>query len=532
MVNDLIPVFGEPFLRYVLAYDGEALTADGLDDRQRVVVDKLRERAFGAAPGEDQFDQFSRLASLGQWIEDARTSLPNVLRVYCGGGLPPCPQTDEPILEALQELARDAWPTLLLPPPKQGVPTFWSSMPLVTLSHPAAISAARAFLADDALRRLFPHAPSPANADKAALLALSSYWINGLGGGMMHHELLPLTGILVTGARLWGLVENGEDTWQSLLDSLPEMLAATRQLALGETVEVPRLVGFRGPSTDGETIVDLPSGTLCAPRRIDKEFLLSNVEDVSLVSISRYPLRLVGVQPRQEGDEMPDLAASWKSLQDDQSRSEREADLTRLAVLLASEEGQAWGLTEIASLVVDPTAAGGAAWGGTHERRGLIPGGRIDLDVAKRIKDWRATLQRKFPASLDIAMRRSLSAAGYRGDPLDGFVDAVIAWENCFGTRQETSFRVTGGIAALLEPSSRHRVECQKKLRKMYDKRSEVVHGVAHLSASEAIALRDEAVQIAIRCLRSLLIDRPDLLDLKSELRSTELMLGGASSTD
>ncbi len=522
MVNDLIPVYGERFLRYVLAFDGEEFSGDSLDKKRLEVAQSLREHAFSSLS--DELGHCSHLASLNQWVECAQTSYLNALRLHCGGELPALREQNDSVLVSLQRVARDAWPGLLLRAPREGPSTFWNAMPLVAFDHPAGILAARAFLADEALGKLYPHGPDPESADRADLLSLSSWWVTGLGG-MAHHELLPLIGLLVTGARLWGLVEHGADTWENLLDALPEALAATRRLALGETVEVPYLIGFRGASVDPELILDLSTGTLRAPRPVDCDFLLPGAKEVSLVTMSRYPLRLLGVRPKKNDDEIPDFSAAWSEFSEERARIERDIDLIRLAVLLASDEDQAWGLNQIASLVVDPTAAGGSAWGRPYEHDSRSA--TIDAEGSERIRSWHSTVERLMPDSLDISMRRALSAAGHRGDATDGFIDAIVAWENCFGTRQETSFRVTGGIAALLQPSpGQNRVALQKRLKKLYSKRSDIVHGSDYPSPTDAVTYRDEAIQVAIQCLRGLLEDRPDLLECESAVRGTELMLG------
>ena len=104
-------------------------------------------------------------------------------------------------------------------------------------------------------------------------------------------------------------------------------------------------------------------------------------------------------------------------------------------------------------------------------------------------------------------------------------VDAVVAWENCFGTKTETNFRVTGAIACLLERSTEGRLERVRRLKEIYTARSNIVHGSVHLDGREAEAFRDEAVEVAIECLRRLYGKRSDLLPLEPAVRSTKLML-------
>jgi hypothetical protein len=87
VINDLIPIYGEAFLRYVLAVDDTPLGGSALDNHQREIAEALRNLAFSLGSNDAQFDQYSRLASLGQWHQDRQTSLPNTFRLHCGG---PC----------------------------------------------------------------------------------------------------------------------------------------------------------------------------------------------------------------------------------------------------------------------------------------------------------------------------------------------------------------------------------------------------------------------------------------------------------
>jgi hypothetical protein len=527
MINDLIPIYGEAFLRYVLAVEDAPFDGFSLNDDQREITEVLRNLAFGFAPDKAQFDQYSRLSSLGQWHQDELTSLPNTFRLHCGGALPVLSGSDDPLIAALEIIARDAWPSLLIPVPKEGAPTFWSSIPLVALDHPQTTVAANAFLADEDLHRLYPHAPTDTEIDRDRALGLSSYWLTGLGG-MAHHELLPLIGLLITNARLWGLVERGEDNFEALIKALPKVVTAVRSLASGETADVPYLAGFRGVELDSDVEIELSSGLLRSPREIDRSFLLPQADDVTAVLIGSYPLRLRGIEPKLSDGEIPDFSQHWRDLKSDQLRSERVLDLVRLSVLVASPPGDAWGLSQISSLIVDPTAAGGSPRRVSYEENSRSA--KIDCAGAKRVASWWPRLRDELPGSLEIAMRRALSAAARRVDPVDGFVDSVIAWENCFGTEQETTFRVTGALAALLEPDAlEKRLSLLKQLKDLYGKRSRVVHGAIHLSSEEAYTLRDDTLQIAIRCLRDLFNTRPELLEMDSAQRSTKLMLGQMS---
>ena len=54
-----------------------------------------------------------------------------------------------------------------------------------------------------------------------------------------------------------------------------------------------------------------------------------------------------------------------------------------------------------------------------------------------------STINATDDSKIRIAIRRVLSAINERMNPVDGFVDVIIAWENLFGGNAELSFRIS-----------------------------------------------------------------------------------------
>jgi hypothetical protein len=141
------------------------------------------------------------------------------------------------------------------------------------------------------------------------------------------------------------------------------------------------------------------------------------------------------------------------------------------------------------------------------------------------IESWILKTQ-NHPRAMDIAMRRLLSAATSRSDPLDGLIDAVLAWENMFSGAPETILRVCGAMSYLLEPINYQiRQQLFDELKKLYASRSSLVHGSSEPDIREAGLMRDRAVDIGLQCMARL-YDYPDLLDLKSTVRGRNILLG------
>jgi hypothetical protein len=134
---------------------------------------------------------------------------------------------------------------------------------------------------------------------------------------------------------------------------------------------------------------------------------------------------------------------------------------------------------------------------------------------------------------MDISVRRVLSAAHSRTVATDRLVDAVIAWENLFGTSEgEPRLRVTAAMAWLLGSDSSSRHELQVTLKSLYDDRSKIVHGAKF--DERAMSTRGgEALEFALRSLEALFRDRPDLLVLRDgAARSLALILDAPGTDD
>ena len=76
----------------------------------------------------------------------------------------------------------------------------------------------------------------------------------------------------------------------------------------------------------------------------------------------------------------------------------------------------------------------------------------VDLaDVMDELENWTRVVEHQHSPSIDLAAKRLVSAIGRRTDRTDALIDAVIVWESLVGTSSETSFRVNGALAKMIE---------------------------------------------------------------------------------
>jgi hypothetical protein len=155
----------------------------------------------------------------------------------------------------------------------------------------------------------------------------------------------------------------------------------------------------------------------------------------------------------------------------------------------------------------------------------------INESHAREVTRWCTIVEERLTDRLLVTAHR-LPSACYRTDMADALIDALIVWENLVGGSNDTTHRVTGGMAALVEPDSRLVKARQTELEDVYEARSAIVHGQANPSSLRPrpgdplpIATHLEtAIRTAVRGLRALLTDHQDLIPMRSSKRSDRLL--------
>ncbi len=140
------------------------------------------------------------------------------------------------------------------------------------------------------------------------------------------------------------------------------------------------------------------------------------------------------------------------------------------------------------------------------------------------IADWSATLAERHVPSLDIAVRRVVSATSHRLDPADRLIDAAIAWESLFGARPETAFRLCAATTKFVDTNPARRAAHLKRLLKLYSLRSDIAHG-ADQDATSIGQGADAVVKLVLQCLAALYKDDSGLRGMKSSDRANALIL-------
>ncbi|MBB3698177.1 hypothetical protein KMW28_17525 [Flammeovirga yaeyamensis] len=153
---------------------------------------------------------------------------------------------------------------------------------------------------------------------------------------------------------------------------------------------------------------------------------------------------------------------------------------------------------------------------------------RVKSEDIPKIIEWFDLFYNNDIKSLEITLKRLESAIFANKTPEDSIVDAFIAWESMFSGRGDTTIKVTGSIAKFLKNDFTERENLYKELKKLYNLRSEIVHGKPkkskELEKENIRFVRKRIISIGIECLSKLLKDE-DLLKLDPEKRVNKVLL-------
>ncbi|MEV6240420.1 hypothetical protein [Lentzea sp. NPDC051838] len=525
MDNYLTETYGRPFLDYVLATSNHGHIND-LTDGQKATL-KLLHNVAEAVDTEDGKDlrRVHIIHRISGYLPEHNCSVAALLRMQSGGEIPE-PHHGDPLVDCMWRLARDAWPSFLIPQ-DENWPAFFGAMGALTFTHPAGNEAWNRILQDDSLKKLFPeYSDDPDSRGEVTEIQSSVLTSAGRGGTF---QLVSLPDLILSHARMRQLIQN-ELSFESFLSAVAAIIADWRRLAIGRQARTPVLVGFAGITLERE--VNLPQGRL--RKRSEADRLLFGRQpglgrEVSVVLETTHAFKILKVAPAKEMLSNNGMTNIWKGLESkfEESRKQldHDIDMVRFSVLMASEPTSPMAMAVVSRAMLDMTQHGSSF--GTHAVS-FAPYGDVHIDSARaeKIEHWAREVKDKHPGKLTLGARRLVSAVSTRTDPLDGLIDAIICWENMVGTDMETSFRVCGALACLLEPESgEERTKRFKELKSLYDTRSKLVHGSREPSYIEAQEYRSQAVGYALRAMQQL-YRFPDLLsEPESAVRGTKILL-------
>jgi hypothetical protein len=531
----LVEALGIPFLAFVLNESADAVAARLESrtplsaDHDAVLVELVR--ALGQIPRTDPFSLRFSLAALGEHDLNLGASWATWAYTQTGGVLD-VPEASDDLTASLMTMLRDTYPLFLLPRSDEafGLRTAEIAGPL--FRHPGREQFEREVMLDPSLSQLFPE------DDEMSGRHGTIHRSTGSGGDI---QLAMFASSVLQNGWEFASLACPSPTMRQHAEGVVEVLTLARDAIDGKPVAIPAIVGVAGLRLAGRTRLDLPWGHLRVSTPSDERRIPPGL--AGKLTTSTPDGRQVEID--YAGDLVMELAVPYRVAIGKSSADnawpvpltsadlvERHLETLRLSLLLSWDSGEprpvvvgTW------RSFVDPLRdGGGMAWSDPRRLPSFVPT-ELSESRADKWQEWTERVHCGRIPAIDIAIRRTLAAAAERADPTDGFVDAVIAWENLFGASEgEQTLRISAALAWLTGDSATARATIRKKVADLYRVRSKVVHGATALEPQKAYEHRTEALDIAIRALRVLLKDRPELLSdcSTSGERSVRLLLDSA----
>ncbi|MFC9253571.1 hypothetical protein [Amycolatopsis thailandensis] len=390
-----------------------------------------------------------------------------------------------------------------------------------THNHPARLDFCREILKDSSLKLLFPDQDPRHIDDETRLYEMTSFLQFSNGSGRSF-QLAGLAEHILRSAYSRLLFDSTEA--KPFSSHVDDVLQDVRTMAKGEPAAIPAIVRL--------SEIELPEGeeirfedAVLSPLSDAHRRLPSNQPSASAILTTTAQTRLLEIRKWETFE---------RNLHDDHKKYERQyeewfrdfrdsVDLIRFAIICASTSDSYLAPKQVSATFLDPFSPMPSSSESAMQfsmRRETVQSHQVE-----EIENWYKRLKAE-PHTLKIAMRRILAATSERIDPVDGFIDAVMAWENMFSGTPETSLRVCGAISKLLEPSDIDRRRTLfAELKRLYRLRSNLVHGAdTEPSMREMLVHRDRAIEIALNSMREI-YNHQGFPGEKSATRSDSILL-------
>ncbi|MFF7183717.1 hypothetical protein ACFZAR_00470 [Streptomyces sp. NPDC008222] len=539
--TDVLPwvesAVGNELLGYILDCTPESLSSlmSGdleLSQKQAEVV-----QAFGAFKasvssnlGDDSTQQAVRVWAT-QTDDEGKTIARN-LRTHVRGE-DDIPAGRDGLERALTLLALDSYPVFLLPPEELDFP-----LPMMEkvsfrvasfiLRHPQAKVFTEAAMQDATFKRIFTESNEHAGYTTFVLRN------TGSGGGL---QLSLIADMILRAA--WRRAQHGVTSPGSFVEEALRQLGIVRDALAGKPQTVVAKIGLAGVLLPVGAQLELDGALVRPVTETEREMAPASLKgalnstdgsgntatinyDGDLVLEYSYPYKVRTHKGEWDG------AGSWPEDMLPPESLENTVMRLRFSLLMAVRRDFRAQLAPTWRTFDEPLSQGvSMSWSDPRQNTSLFATQLSDTELTAW-GEWYKRLSAQHFKRVELALSRTLRAAAERRDPSDVLIDAVIAWENLFGTKDgEPTFRITMCLARLIESSPADRLELKRELGKIYTLRSNVVHGSAALKASDYPRCQ-KALEVAIEAIRILATERVDILALPTGAdRSAALLLEG-----
>lgn len=527
LVNQLRNVLGADLLAFTLNIDVADLEQLAPNSLQSQALEKL-------APAIEVLSrqaEFERAANIVQMLctynEELDTSWATYLHYFCRAtNMPDFSDVRDVTERNLMKIARDIFPVFLSPKDQFGTP----NTTIASYMHPASNEFRLSLTkAGNPIRKLFsgiqPYSYYKYHTEELKSINANIMLSNGQSGTIPLYMILD--GILSSSSYV---PSPNNDEVVMYAQGTRSVYRDIKRLANGRVVDIRTLVGLGNVelSSDIESI-RMKNILIKRPSPVDIYSVFGDETNGMTVAVEIYKkTKILDVYEFTQQDS-PQTSARYERYSDVISKhftqQQRDIDSVRLAMLLASNDEEFIAPSFVFTTQFNPLGPGRNSTLNPYKWPiAQFPVQTIHADQARLMQDWFVRLS-DTPKTLDVSIKRLLSAVTERRDAADAFIDAVMVWENLFGAKQETTLRIKGAMSLLLEPkNSAKRKIIMKSISELYDKRSRLVHGSPYVDLANIQEDRTISIYYALESFKKVLTRKSLLMAQDSESRGQIIM--------
>lgn len=510
-IPDFIKAFKKDFFCYILNIDyinAERLLKDKveLSKEQSNVLDEVIEKC--RSHRELFFDQhdpnFMFYFTLRLGFINNERHIFNIWRDKSGGCFPRIKE-DDSLIYSIQKLGIDAYPAYLI-----NEESFGHMICKVHISrdHKLAKQVREEILKDNKLRILFK-----IQDNNEPLCSFVSS--NGLLTTISIDDFID--NILLNSYYL--MLFNGKNQIDDYLNQITFNIRLLRILAEKKIVKVPVFTGYSNISFPSNVIIDTELGQIesfydSLKLIIPKSIFLHEFDKKKYSIVHKCLQNYSIILPSKEKNNY-----TWpKELKENRFILDKIDEDLKLAISLTLTKHQVISLEKSWVFNYDPLFPSSIHpfKSDSIKESKIHSCAHSDTD---KIKYWINKIYELDDTKIRIAIRKTLSSMYLRQNPVDAFIDGIIAWENLFGGKSKKSHEIATEIAYLLEREKAKRKEMISKLKYHYRMRNKVVHGIKEIENEEATMLRNYVIKLILRCFTELYENNSLLVDSAGKSR-------------
>lgn len=513
-------ILGERFIEYIFPVDDDGNVAlDQEDQRIDFALHQFIQAFINGLSFSLKDPSCLPYAQYYSQINHGGIPVAETYRRLFGGSSYLLPKTQDSLEIFLRKRLLSFYPSTLIKPQQQQVPYFGLIALSFTTEHESYKQYTELFYSDPVIRAFLSQHGIDPDDSKMRQQAYAIFNVPAQFNFFPH--IIEKATLINTVYSAW--LKKDNPSYIDVAAELPHSLNIIRTVLRDKRCQIPTILVFAGIQAKALNYAQIDNGTFRDPNQFEKNYLLP--VDLNNVAIfeTQCPLYTIQISSQSTRDDASCLDGMTKALMNDPTTQNlwKTAEKIRLAILLASEG--AMNPVYCGSYISSPVCLCSPS----ISSPGLTNQGNSEENFVintEQFQYWYELLEKVYLP--EISIERFLRAFSERSIIEDSVIDLFIAVECIFGTKTELQFKISAAVATILFPCNEtKRIETFKAFKKLYNLRSEIVHGNSGKHNDDRFDNVNLLKKYVLKLFKALLTDFSWVLERNPEKRIEEVLL-------